>query len=107
MSDRDGPGRMAESSFLQEVPGGVVLHVRVQPRSSKVSVGPVRDSVLAVRLTAPPVDNAANDQCIQALADAFGLRPRQVSIVSGHRGREKRVRLEGIDARGVKLALET
>jgi uncharacterized protein (TIGR00251 family) len=72
-----------------------------------VSVGPIRDSVLTVRLTAPPVENAANEQCIQVLADAFGVRPRQVSIVSGHRGREKRVRLEGIDARGVETALET
>jgi uncharacterized protein YggU (UPF0235/DUF167 family) len=72
-----------------------------------VSVGPVRDSVLAVRLTAPPVDNAANEQCVQVLAAALDVRPRQVSILSGHGGREKRVRVEGIDARWVEMALET
>ncbi|MFQ5914113.1 MAG: DUF167 domain-containing protein [Nitrospinota bacterium] len=92
-------GRDLTPPLLQEVSEGVIIRVRVHPRASKVSVGPVRDGLLSVRLTAPPAENAANRQCIQALAEAFGVRPRQVTILSGQKGREKRVRVEGVDAR--------
>ncbi len=93
-------------SFLQETPdGAILLRVRVHPGASKVCVGPAGEGVLPVRLTAPPVDNAANRQCIRALADALGVRPRQLAIVSGHKSREKRVRVEGVDAREVREAL--
>ena len=94
-------------SFIQETPdGAILLRVRVHPRASKVSVGPAGKGVLPVRLTAPPVDNAANQQCIRALAEVLGIRPRQVAIVSGHKSREKRVRVEGVDARRIREALE-
>lgn len=95
------------STFIQEVPGGVLLRVRVHPRSSRVSVGPAEGDALTVRLTAPPVENAANDQCVRVLAKALGVRPRQVAVVSGHKSREKRVRVEGVDARRVREALGT
>ncbi len=94
-------------AFFQETPDGVILKVRVHPRASKVSVGPAQEGVLCVRLTAPPVDNAANKQCVKALADVLGVRPRQVAIVSGHKSREKRVRVEGVDARRIREALGT
>ncbi|MFQ5693420.1 MAG: DUF167 domain-containing protein [Nitrospinota bacterium] len=92
-------------SFIQETPDGVILRVRVHPRASKVSVGPPQEAFLPVRLTAPPVDQAANRQCVKALAERLGVRPRQVAILSGQKGREKRVRVEGVDARRVRATL--
>jgi uncharacterized protein (TIGR00251 family) len=51
-----------------------------------------------VRLTAPPLEGAANAELIQVLASALGVPKRMVSIVSGERARQKRVHIAGIYA---------
>jgi hypothetical protein len=73
-----------------------VIEVRVIPRASKSGIAGVRDGALLVRLNAPPVDGAANAELIEVLSDAFGVPKRAVSIVSGERSRQKRVRVEGV-----------
>jgi hypothetical protein len=65
--------------------------VRVAPRSSSDSVGGVRDGALLVRVTAPPVEGAANDALIAALSRALGVARRDLTIESGGRGRSKTV----------------
>jgi hypothetical protein len=49
-----------------------------------------------VRLAAPPVDGAANDELIRVLARAFNVSRSAVTIVSGHTGRLKQVSIEGV-----------
>jgi uncharacterized protein (TIGR00251 family) len=51
---------------------------------------------LKIRLTAPPVDNAANEALVKFLASELGVSRSQVEIVSGHTSREKIVRIDGI-----------
>jgi uncharacterized protein (TIGR00251 family) len=48
-----------------------------------------------VRTAAAPVDGSANDRVVELLAEHFGVRRRQVEIVSGHRSRAKTVRITG------------
>lgn len=55
----------------------------------------MRGDALLVRLNAAPVDGAANTELIDVLADAFGVPKRSVTIVSGERSRQKRVRITG------------
>jgi uncharacterized protein (TIGR00251 family) len=69
--------------------------VRVIPRAPKNQVGGVRDGKLLVRVTAPPVDSAANDAVVALLAAHFGLPKRAVRIVSGERSRNKIVDIDG------------
>ena len=80
----------------------VRVTVRAKPGASRTRVGgrygPAQDLVVAV--TPPAVDGAANDAVLRAIADALGLRPRQVSLVNGHRGRTKVVACE-VDAADV------
>jgi uncharacterized protein YggU (UPF0235/DUF167 family) len=59
------------------------------------------DGSLRVRLHAAPVDGAANAALIEVLAKALGLPARAIAIVSGERGRTKRVKLDGVDERTV------
>ena len=56
----------------------------------------MRDGRLIVRVTAPPVDSAANDAVVALLAARFGVPKRAVRIVSGERARNKTVEVEGI-----------
>jgi hypothetical protein len=70
--------------------------VRIQPRASKNGMTRLGDGSLKVRLTAPPVDGAANDALVRYLADAFGVPRPQVEILSGHTARRKIVRITGI-----------
>jgi uncharacterized protein YggU (UPF0235/DUF167 family) len=46
-----------------------------------------------VAVSSPPVDGAANEAVVRAVAAAFDLRPRQVSLISGHQARTKIVEL--------------
>ena len=52
---------------------------------------------MLVRLAAAPVDGAANDALIELLSDTFGLPRRTFTIASGHKSRDKRIAIDGLD----------
>ncbi len=72
------------------------LSVRVTPRSSKNAVAGFSGGVLKVRLTAPPVDDRANEALVRFLSGELDVPPRHVEILSGERGRNKVVRIHGL-----------
>jgi uncharacterized protein (TIGR00251 family) len=74
----------------------VELRVRVIPRASTSGFAGTRDGALLVRLNSPPVEGAANSELIQLISDALGVPKRSIAIVSGHRSRLKRIRVEGV-----------
>ena len=82
--------------------GGVEISVRVIPRAARSGIAGIRDGALLVRLTSPPVEGAANAELIALLSKLFGVPKRAVTIVSGDRGRVKRVRVDGISADDVE-----
>jgi uncharacterized protein len=70
--------------------GAVRLPVRVVPRAGRTALdGATNTGALRVRLTAPPVEGAANAALIAFLADILGVPKRNVAIVRGERGRDK------------------
>ena len=75
---------------------GVRVPVRVQPRSSRSDIAGVHGGALKVRLTAPPVDGAANEALVDLLAATIGIPRRDVKIVSGLTSRSKIVELSGV-----------
>lgn len=70
---------------------GIVFSVVVQPRSSKNSVAGLYDGALKIKLTAPPVDNAANKMCVGFLSKLVGVSKSSIEIVSGHTNRRKQI----------------
>jgi uncharacterized protein len=84
--------------IIQPTSDGVILAVRVIPRARRAGAAGMRDGALLVRLNAPPVDGAANAELIALLADALGVARSAVTIVTGQRGRSKRVRITGVSA---------
>jgi uncharacterized protein (TIGR00251 family) len=73
------------------------LSVHVQPRASRNEIVGWRDGALAVRLTAPPVDGAANKACRDFLASVLQLKRSDIELASGEKSREKRFRIESLD----------
>jgi uncharacterized protein (TIGR00251 family) len=63
------------------------VRVRLTPKSGRNEVVGWRDELLLVRVTAPPVDGKANVALEGLLAKALGVPKRDVSVVSGARGR--------------------
>lgn len=85
-----------ESVTLCAVPNGVRIDVRVMPRASRAAVGGIRDGRLVVRVTAPPVDGAANEAVVDAVAAFFDVARRAVCITAGETGRNKTVEITGL-----------
>jgi hypothetical protein len=84
---------------------GVVISVRVIPRAGKSGPAGTRGEAVLVRLAAPPVDGAANDELIEVLAATLQVPRRAISIAGGVRSRLKRVRVTGIDLATASLRL--
>ena len=72
------------------------LKVRVNPRSSRNRITGWQDGVLSVKLTAPPVEGAANKAAIEFLADQLGIKKSQITLVSGRTSREKTFEITGL-----------
>lgn len=81
------------------------LPVRVTPRSSRNAVIGDREGVVAIRLTAPPVDGAANQALLAYVAEIIGVAPRCVHLVRGARSRQKWIAVDGLDATRLREAL--
>ena len=82
------------------VEGGVRLAVRLMPRASRNRIdgivpGADGRTALHIRLTAPPVEGAANAALIAFLAEMLGMRKTDISIRSGQKARVKIVHLSG------------
>jgi len=75
---------------------GVRIDVRVTPRSGSNAVTGVRDARLLVRVTAPPVDRAANDALIQLLANQLDVPKRAIRLVTGATSRTKTVEIASL-----------
>lgn len=83
----------------------MTIDVRVIPRARRTESSGERDGAFVIRLAAPPVDGAANDALVEFLADALNVPRRAVRIVSGERGRRKRVEIDGLTAADVRARL--
>jgi uncharacterized protein len=88
---------------LNEKGGEVVFQVRVKPRASRDAIEGERDGALLVRLTAPPVEGEANDALIRLLAARLHTPKSAVRILSGERGRVKRVGVRGVTTDAVRV----
>ena len=91
--------------MIETTPQGIVITVRVIPRAGRSGVTGTRDGALLVRLNAPPVEGAANEELIDVLADALNIPKRALAIISGQRSRIKRVRVTGLEAAMVRELL--
>jgi uncharacterized protein len=82
--------------------GRVRFAVHVQPRASRLEIAGVHGDALKVRLTAPPVDGAANRQLKELLADTFAVSVHAIRILAGEGSRSKVVEIDGVSERDLE-----
>jgi uncharacterized protein len=81
------------------------IRVRLRPRGGRDELIGMRDGIVQVRVSAPPVDGKANEALRRLIAKSVGVAPSKVSIVRGEKSRDKVVRIESLDDAAVRRAL--
>jgi uncharacterized protein (TIGR00251 family) len=86
---------MPPASYLKETSGGTLLLVKLQPRASKNEISGPLGEELKIKVTAPPVDAAANQALIELLANKLDCPRGRVELIRGQTSRHKTVKLHG------------
>ena len=84
---------------------GAILTVHVLPKASRTECVGIHGDALKIRVAAPPVDGAANDELVRFVAARCAIPRAAVLIQSGADGRHKRLCLKGISARSALARL--
>ena len=91
---------------IVEQEGVVIFAVRVQPRASRDEIAGEWQEGLKIRLTAPPVDDRANEALRRFLAASLNVPISAVRIAAGERSRTKRLEVRGVTAAAVRALVD-
>ena len=88
---------MSLPGFLRLQPDGTLLSVKLQPRASANEIVPHggTGNELRIRVSAPPVDAAANEALIRLLAERLDCARGRIELLRGYKSRHKLVKLHG------------
>jgi uncharacterized protein (TIGR00251 family) len=90
---------------IRDTPAGATFAVKVHSRARRNAItGEVGDA-LKLALTAPPVEDKANQACMEFLAEFLNVPRSSVTIVGGHTTRSKVIRVAGRTAAEIKARL--
>jgi uncharacterized protein len=70
---------------------GLTFKIHVQPRSSHNRIVGLHGDALKVKITAPPVEGAANKMCAELIAESLGVSRSSIEIVAGQTARMKQI----------------
>src|SRR5687768_14370462 len=90
---------------ISEIAGGIRLTVHVQPRAARSELSGVHGDALKIRLAAPPVDGAANEELIRFLALQLRIPKSAITIRSGQSARRKILEIDGVVIAHARSAL--
>jgi uncharacterized protein (TIGR00251 family) len=91
--------------LLRESKKGLTFDIQVIPHASRAEIAGVQEGAFKVKVTAPPVEGAANEACIKLLADKLGLKKSQIKISSGAKSRKKTVMIKDISKEELQIKI--
>jgi uncharacterized protein len=98
------PGRQARELPWHEIRGhDLLIRVRVQPRAAREGIDGAHDGRLKVRVSAPPVEGAANARVVLLLAEQLDVPRSCLAVIRGLRSRDKDLIVQGAAARAPLL----
>ena len=77
--------------LIRETKNGLSFDINVNPHASRAGISGISEGMLKLKVTAPPVEGAANEACIDLLAKTLKLRKSQMKISAGAKGRKKTI----------------
>jgi len=80
--------------------------VHVVPRAHTTDIAGRHGDALKIRLAAPPVDGAANEELVRFLAERLAVPRSAVTIAAGLTGRRKTVKISGVETADALRTLE-
>jgi uncharacterized protein len=92
---------------LRESKKGLTFDIQVIPHASRAEIVCVQDGAFKIKVTAPPVEGAANEACIKLLAGELGLKKSQMEISSGTKSRRKSVMVKNINKMELELKISS
>jgi uncharacterized protein (TIGR00251 family) len=104
-SDQNAFLPMTPPGFLRIQSDGVLLAIKLQPRSSVNEISQPHGHELRVKVTAAPVDAAANEALLRLLAEVLDCRRNRLTLLKGHTSRHKTVKLNGFSIEDVLAKL--
>jgi len=87
---------------FKEKEGGVSFSVILTPRASKAMISGIYEGTLRIKVSSPPVDNKANIECVELLADIFSIAKSNIKILQGHKSRRKTIQVNGLTPQRAK-----
>lgn len=93
-------------SFLQPHKEGLLLAVRVTPKSSRSQIVGVVGNELKITLNAPPADGQANKELIKLLSKTLSIPKSGIELISGETSRSKRILLRNAQLDNVAETIE-
>lgn len=88
---------MAFPAWMTVSADAVSVSLKVHPRAPKTEIGPAMGAQLKVKVTAPPVDAAANEAVVRLFADSLDCSRGAITILRGATSRSKVLRICGVD----------
>jgi uncharacterized protein (TIGR00251 family) len=85
-------------AYLRAQTDGALLLVKLQPRASVNEIGEPLGAELRIKVTAPPVDAAANEALLRLLAEKLDCPRNRVELIRGQTSRHKTIKLHGLSA---------
>lgn len=96
---------MSLPPYLKDQPDGALLSVKAQPRASSNEIGEAMGAELKIKITAPPVDSAANEALVRFLAETLECPKNRVELVRGGTSRHKTIQIHGMTGADVAARL--
>ena len=93
--------------MIKETSAGVLLKLKVLPRSSRCEIVGPHGGALKIKVTSPPVEGRANEEICEFLAETLGIKKGRVAIVSGHASQRKTVAIAGCNRQDLERHAST
>jgi uncharacterized protein len=85
---------------VSETPEGLTVRLHVLPRAKRSEIAGLHNGALKLKVTAPPVDDAANRAIVEFFSELLGVSKSNLKILSGNKSREKVLQIKSVSLIG-------
>ena len=87
---------------IKESEDGITFNIKVLPRSSRCEIAGIQEGSLRIKITAPPVEGLANEECVKFLSKKLGIAKSRIKIVAGLQAKNKVLFISGLNRKDLE-----